>query len=148
MKKKIIMGLIAISSAGVLLGACGGSGDNKPTQTTEITTETTQTTSESTGVTTSNTTETTSENTTQSSTTVTEPEASTESAAQETTGNESEAQPEGTGETTTSQQWVLDPDTGLLVDDSNFTVIDNDGTEHVMTREEYKKWLNGEFSWD
>lgn len=134
LKRVSIVGLacaLAIS-AGAALGGCG---EKKPEETTpEVTTtleETTQT------------------ETTEETTTETEVNMETKETAQETTQETETTQ--ATTETTVQlneANWEVDPDTGMLIDNSNFIVEDNDGVEHVMTRDQYMKWLKGEYSWD
>lgn len=121
-------------ASGISLAACGKS--NEPATTSPETTETSTEISTETSVETTETTTMTEE----TKMTETSVETSTET-TQATETTESTVQ-------LNEAEWVVDPDTGMLIDNSNFIVEDNEGVEHVMTRDQYMKWLKGEYSWE
>lgn len=148
--KKIKGATVALCSlsitAGVLLGGCGNSNRND-----KATTESIQTTQETemedtTTVSTTEDVETDTEERSSSTEAVTE--SNPEGTSAGVFNSAEEAESAVTTETTNPPEWVVDSDTGMLIDNSNFIVQDNNGVDHVMTRQQYEDWLKGEYSWD
>lgn len=143
--KGITIALCTLSiSAGALLAGCGGNGNNNET------TESIQTIQETEMTDTTNITESSSETTeiNESSTSTETTTAKPEGTSAGVFNSAEEAESAVITETTNPPEWVVDPDTGMLIDNSNFIVQDSNGVDHVMTREQYESWLKGEYSWD